>query len=502
MSRQRSNGQGTVYKRQPGGTWYIRWYDHEGKRRSRNTKTTDKRTADRILASILEGVAQRRSGLIDLKAEAAATQAMRPLEEHLADFEDKMKASNCSKDHIEKTLVCIRAVTASAKFKTAGDIDADGVNRFACNLSDKGRSARTIQAHLTAIKSFVKWLAAGGKLVNNPLTAVKAPSVKADRRKRRRPLLLDEWPWLRAATLSNGFHHGMDAEARAILYGVAVQTGLRSSELRSLTKAHLALKGKAPYIRCKAEDTKNGNQAQQHIQADLAEQLRRLVTMKAPTAPVFDMPDKSNVFRMLQKDLAKARATWLEAAKHAPEELQRRQASDFLQVANHQGESLDFHSLRHTCGFWLAQQGCQPKTIQTVMRHSSITLTMDTYGHVLPQQHADAIATMPAMFSSVPDVIAATGTTGGAVTVQGTTSTRNGAKPCGSLRDAEEERERDASCIPLRIADLDDQQQEDATCCEMKALGIEPRTYGLKVRCSTAELRLQGVGRRPGPMSY
>jgi hypothetical protein len=41
--------------------------------------------------------------------------------------------------------------------------------------------------------------------------------------------------------------------------------------------------------------------------------------------------------------------------------------------------------------------------------------------------------------------------------------------------------QRDADCIPLRIADLDDQQREDATCCEMKALGIEPRTYGLKV---------------------
>ena len=39
-------------------------------------------------------------------------------------------------------------------------------------------------------------------------------------------------------------------------------------------------------------------------------------------------------------------------------------------------------------------------------------------------------------------------------------------------------------------------------CREMKALGIEPRTYGLKVRCSTAELRLQWGGRRLGPTTY
>ena len=34
--------------------------------------------------------------------------------------------------------------------------------------------------------------------------------------------------------------------------------------------------------------------------------------------------------------------------------------------------------------------GEHPKVIQTVMRHSSITLTMDTYGHLFPGQEADA----------------------------------------------------------------------------------------------------------------
>ena len=71
-------------------------------------------------------------------------------------------------------------------------------------------------------------------------------------------------------------------------------------------------------------------------------------------------------------------------------ETARRNESDFLEATNHAGEYFDFHSLRHTCGAWLAMAGEHPKVIQTVMRHSSITLTMDTYGHLFPGHEADA----------------------------------------------------------------------------------------------------------------
>jgi len=57
----------------------------------------------------------------------------------------------------------------------------------------------------------------------------------------------------------------------------------------------------------------------------------------------------------------------------------------------------DFHALRHTCGEWLALAGVHPKVIQEVMRHYTITLTMDAYGHLLPRQTADTIGELPDM---------------------------------------------------------------------------------------------------------
>ena len=82
-----------------------------------------------------------------------------------------------------------------------------------------------------------------------------------------------------------------------------------------------------------------------------------------------------------------------------PAELIRRQQSDFLAVEDHRGHVLDFHSLRHTCGSWLAISGAHPKTVQSVLRHSTITLTMDTYGHLLPGAEAEAADRLGAMVS-------------------------------------------------------------------------------------------------------
>ena len=114
---------------------------------------------------------------------------------------------------------------------------------------------------------------------------------------------------------------------------------------------------------------------------------------------------------MLRTDLDDARKAWLNEVRRDPEELANREQSDFLNAKNHEGESFDFHALRHTCGGWLAMSGAHPKSIQSVMRHSSIVLTMDTYGHLIPGQEAETVARFSdQMGNDQPNVMRATGT--------------------------------------------------------------------------------------------
>ena len=96
------------------------------------------------------------------------------------------------------------------------------------------------------------------------------------------------------------------------------------------------------------------------------------------------------------------------------------------------GRYRDFHALRHTTGSWLAAMGVHPKTIQTIMRHGDINLTMSRYTHTLRGQEAEAVAKLPSLSLSGPDVQKATGTNGKAVCLGGLLggTGRSGVHPC------------------------------------------------------------------------
>ncbi len=47
------------------------------------------------------------------------------------------------------------------------------------------------------------------------------------------------------------------------------------------------------------------------------------------------------------------------------------------------------HALRHFYASWLIEQGFTPKKVQTLLGHSSIQMTFDTYGHLFPSLEDD-----------------------------------------------------------------------------------------------------------------
>jgi len=47
-------------------------------------------------------------------------------------------------------------------------------------------------------------------------------------------------------------------------------------------------------------------------------------------------------------------------------------------------EKTRFHDLRHTCATLLLSEGVHPKFVQELLGHATISITLDTYSHVLP----------------------------------------------------------------------------------------------------------------------
>ncbi len=65
---------------------------------------------------------------------------------------------------------------------------------------------------------------------------------------------------------------------------------------------------------------------------------------------------------------------------------------------------LRMHDLRHTAVSMLIAQGCQAKLIQEHLGHSSITVTMDRYGHLYPEARTEVSDALDAAFASAVEM--------------------------------------------------------------------------------------------------
>ncbi len=53
--------------------------------------------------------------------------------------------------------------------------------------------------------------------------------------------------------------------------------------------------------------------------------------------------------------------------------------------------TIRFHDLRHTFATLMFSNGEHPKIVQEILGHAQITLTLDTYSHVLPSMQDGAV---------------------------------------------------------------------------------------------------------------
>ncbi len=253
----------------------------------------------------------------------------------------------------------------------------------------KTMSGRTKQSYCQSAIYFCRWARRKKRILTDPLGGFARPKVRSKDYKRR-AITTEEWRYLRSYLATDEMIRvGLDPEERRLLYELALVTALRAKEIASLKRSSFDFDRNV--VRC--TDTKNHRTADQSLTASLATSLKRHLAHKMPGAKAFGITCLSALADTIRRDFAAARLVWIAESK-TPEEIAKREGSDFLALKNGVGEILDFHSLRHTCGSWLAAQGIHPKVIQRVMRHSTITLTMDTYGHLFPEQESAAIAAL------------------------------------------------------------------------------------------------------------
>jgi integrase len=136
-------------------------------------------------------------------------------------------------------------------------------------------------------------------------------NVRVDRRHDRRALSVDELRRLLDSARNGPVRFGMGGPARALVYKLAVETGLRARELANLTPANFTLDGDQSVVRVRAAYSKRRREDVLPLRSDTAMALRCFLAGRPVDAPAFAMP-LGRLAAMIRADLAAAREAWLD----------------------------------------------------------------------------------------------------------------------------------------------------------------------------------------------
>jgi integrase len=370
-------------------TWTVVYTDQHGKRRKKKGYT-DKRESERLGMKLEERARKIRNGEIDPKDEKYRDHEGIPLVDHLEDFKRSVRGKGATPKYIHMTGQRAGRVLDLAKAKRISDLSLSKALEAVQALRDAGLSQQSINHHIRAVKGFSRWLWSDGRAREHHLAHLKTSSPEADRRHVRRLLTPEEAAKIVHAAENGPSTLGISGPDRAILYRLALGTGFRANELRTLTLERFSLDSKTPTVTGRSCDTKNGKEAVQPISAALADRLRPWLAARRPGEPVFGKLTLWTA-RMLRVDLK---------AAGIPYETD--------------SGVVDFHSLRGDFISYLVSSGASVKTCQTLARHSTPSMTIGIYAKASLHDINGAVESLPDLTASAPEpeALRMTGTDG------------------------------------------------------------------------------------------
>jgi len=386
------------------------------------------------------------------------------LSSHVEAYRTHLSSERNTKQHVSQTIYRIERAIAGCGWARASDIDKTELRTWLAQQREAARfGVQTSNYYQGACKAFCAWLVDANRIPANPLAGLKPIPADDDKRVKRRTLDSDQFDRLIKATRIGATFEKLSGHDRALLYCLAVSTGLRASECASLTATSFNLRSQPATVTVDAAYSKNGEQATLPLRADLATALKAWV--KGRKSRLWPGTWNKVGAKMMRQDLAAARASWLDEVENDPVELDRRSKSHFLREIDEEGRVFDFHSLRHQFLTDLATAKVHPKIAQQLARHSTVSLTLDRYTHAHQNELVEAVESLPQLtqnLTQAPDFSCPEAAQVGTKSLP-----KN-----GQLKTPN----------PLETNEFGVDWHK---LTQVDRAGIEPATHGFSVRCST-----------------
>ena len=365
----RGNGEGSIGRRKSGG-WYAQYtvYTSEGRKR----RTLYGKTRQEVATKLSKALADREGGLtFDAGSLTVGEYMTRWLSHSVQDT-----VSQKTYERYE-SIVRVHLSPALGRIRLKA-LTPDHVRGLYREKLDSGLAPRTVlHIHRTLSKA-LKQATDDGLIPRNAAASVKPPQA---RREEMQPLSRDQ---------VRMFLDTVKGDRMEALYVLAVTSGLRQGELLALKWEDVDLEGTNPTLEVRRSLSETRGR-------------RSFVTPKSGRGRHLRLSRRAvsalrvHRKRQLEERVRKA-GLWEDHGLIFPSEVGTPMSGRNLYRAfkirvkrASLPQTLRFHDLRHTCATLLLRQGINPKFVQELLGHADISLTLNTYSHVLPDM-GDAAA--------------------------------------------------------------------------------------------------------------
>lgn len=378
QSKRRGLGEGSIYQRSD-GKWVVALslgFKSGGKRYRRRAIAVTRAAA----ISELERLKAQAGLGLDIEAEQWT------LEYWLKRWLDtEVRPMLRPRTHEQYASVCYGHLIPTLGHRRLRSLTPTDVRAYMQAKTEGGLSARTVANHHIILRRALEIAFRYGYVEKNVarlVSAPRAPRFKAE------PLTPDEMKRFLATC------HGHPLEPVFVVLGA---TGMRIGEALGLSWKHVDLDTgtvrieqilyRTPVVARKEDGDSFA------LGEPKTEKSRRTLALPAAAVAVL----KAHRTRAIERRLAAP--VWLnewdlaftgDQGRPLSDRMVRYEFQDLLKQAGITGRRIRLHDLRHGAATYMLAQGVPMKVVQEVLGHSQMSITSDTYSHVLPELQREA----------------------------------------------------------------------------------------------------------------
>ena len=383
----RANGEGTVRKNEQRGRWEGRvTTDYDPVTRKTKRVTVTGKTRSEVVEKMKERQRQADHGV-------SADMMKMSVDAYLTDWLDNVLpgtiATSTARNYREYCRLWISPYIGTIELTKLRPSD---VTKMMQALSKKGLSPNSVRLARSTLRRALRYAERDGVIANNP--AALADGVRMEQKEGR----------FMPPEMAREFLNGVDGTREAALYTIALTLGLRRGELLGLAWEAIDLDSKRPTMQVVRQLKRAGDRSYLELGELKTSKGRRTIHLPAVTAQALrthrammaaeklalgaEWPDKVLGFNLVFRTPL---GTAMDPDNFGART--RKLTTDIL------GEAWSPHTMRHSAASLLIAQGVDLKLISEVLGHSSIRMTADVYGHLMPDAGHVAADAMDELFS-------------------------------------------------------------------------------------------------------